>query len=108
MPFKFVHSSQTQSLITDTKQRVREEISNMNDRELEDHLDYIKNRHELCKSAGDDESKTLYHELKIIRAEHNKRVNANNAKLARKFLKLQISNKIKCPHCGKRVHLDIK
>jgi hypothetical protein len=107
MPFNFIRSSQTQSLITATKERVREEISMMNDHELKEHLDYIKNQHESYKSIGDDESKILYHELKIIRAENTKRVNAKNAKLARQFLKLQTSKKIKCPHCGKRVHLDM-
>jgi hypothetical protein len=107
MPFKFVRSSKAQSLIGETKERVREEISMMNDHELKEHLDYVKNQHESYKSIGDDESKVLYHELKIIRAENTKRVNANNAKLARQFLKLQISKKIKCPHCGKRVHLDM-
>lgn len=106
MPFKFVRSSKAQSLIGETKERVREEISMMNDHELKVHLDYVKNQHEFYKSIGDDESKVLYHELKIIRAEITKRVNANNAKLARQFLKLQTSKK-KCPHCGKRVHLDM-
>jgi hypothetical protein len=107
MPLKFIRSSQAKSLIAETKERVREAISDMNDQELKEHLEYVKNQHESCLSIGDDDSKILYHELKIIRAEHNKRVNANNAKLARKFLKLQLSNKIKCPHCGKRVHLDM-
>ena len=107
MPFKFVRSSKAQSLIRETKERVREEISSMNDHELKEHLEFIKNQHESYKSIGDDESKILYHELKIIRAENTKRVNANNAKLARQFLKLQSSKKIKCPHCGKRVHLDM-
>ena len=107
MPFKFIRSSKAQSLISETKDRVREEISNMTDYELKEHLEYIKSRHESCKFMGDDESKILYHELKIIRVEHNKRVNLNNAKLARQFLKLQLSKKINCPHCGKRVHLDM-
>ncbi len=107
MPFKFVRSSKAKSLINDTKERVREEISIMSDQELLEHLDYVKSQHELYKSIGDDESKTLYHELKIIRAEHTRRVNSNNAKLAKKFLKLQLSKKFKCPHCGKRVHLDL-
>ena len=44
---------------------------------------------------GDDESKVLFHELKIIRAEHTKRINAENAKLAGQFLKLQQSKKVK-------------
>ena len=107
MPFKFVRSSKVQSLISETKERVREEISMMNDHELKEHLDYVKNQHESYNSIGDYESKILYHELKVIRAENAKRVNANNAKLARQFLKLQNSKKIKCPHCGKRVHLDM-
>ena len=107
MPFKFVRSSKAQSLISKTKERVREEISRMNDHELKEQLDYVKNQHESYKSIGDDESKVLYHELKIIRAENTKRVNVNNAKLARQFLKLQTSQKIKCPQCGKRVHLDM-
>jgi hypothetical protein len=107
MPFKFVRSSQAQSLINETKERVREEISRLNDHELKEHLDYVKSQHELYKSVGDNESKILYHELKMIRAEHVKRINVNNAKLARQFLKLQLSKKIKCPHCGKRVHLDM-
>ncbi len=93
MPFKFVRSSKAQSLIGETKERVGEEISMMNDHELKEYLDYVKNRHEWYKSIGDDESKILYHELKIIRAENTKRVNANNAKLARQFLKLQTSKK---------------
>jgi len=105
MPFKFVRSSKAQYLIGETKERVREEISMMNDNELREHLDYVKNQHESYKSVGDDESKILYHELKIIRAENTKRVNANNAKLARQFLKLQTSKKIKCSHCGKSVHI---
>ena len=107
MPFKFVRSSKAQSLISATKERVREEISMMNDHELKEHLDYVKNQHESFKFIGDDESKILYHELKIIRAENTKRVNANNAKLARQFIELQTSKKIKCPHCEKRVHLDM-
>ena len=107
MPFKFVRSSKSQSLISETKERVRDEISMMNDYELKEHLDYVRNQHESYKSNGDEESKILYHELKIIRAENTKRINANNAKLARQFLKLQTSKKIKCPHCGKRVHLDM-
>ena len=107
MPFKFVRSSKAQSFIDETKARVREEISRMSDQELREHLDYVKSQHELYKSIGDDESKILYHELKIIRAEHTKRVNSNNAKLAKQFLKLQLSKKVKCPHCGKRVHLDL-
>ena len=94
MPFKFVRSSKVQSLISETKERVREEISMMNDHELKEHLDYVKNQHESYKSIGDDESKVLYHELKIIRAENTKRVNSNNAKLARQFLKLQTSKKM--------------
>ena len=107
MPFKFVRSSQATALISETKTRVREEISSMSDHQLEEHLDFIKDQHESYKSIGDYESKILYHELKIIRAEYNKRVNANNAKLARKFLKLQQTKILKCPHCKRQIQLDI-
>jgi len=79
----------------------------MNDAEVKAHLEYIKDRHESCKSKGDDESKVLYHELKIIRAEYIKRVNTTNAKLARQFIKLQQSKKIKCSNCGKLIHVEI-
>lgn len=107
MPFKFVRTSRAQELINETKERVRDEISRMSDFELKDHLSQIKDNYESLKLMGDDESKILYHELKIIRAENTKRINANNAKLARQFLKLQSEKKIKCPHCGKRIHLDM-
>ena len=50
MPFKFIRSSKAQSLISETKERVREEISMMNDHELKEHLDYVKNQHESYKS----------------------------------------------------------
>jgi hypothetical protein len=106
MPFKFIRSNNAQSLINETKERVREEIMKMEDHELKEHLDYVKNQHESYLSTGDNESKILYHELKIIRIELAKRVNANNAKLARQFLKLKLTKKLKCSHCGKAVDLE--
>jgi hypothetical protein len=107
MPFKFIRTSRAQELINETKERVRDEISRMSDLELKDHLAQIRDEYESMKLIGDDGSKILYHELKIIRAENTKRINANNAKLARQFLKLQGNKKNKCPHCGKRIHLDM-
>lgn len=107
MPLKFFRTNKTQNLISDTNARVREEISGMSDFELESHLESVRSQHDICKSIGDSDSKILFHELKIIRAEHKKRVNAMNAKLAKKFLKLQLNKKIKCPHCGARIHLDL-
>jgi hypothetical protein len=106
MPFKFIRSNNAQTLINETKERVRKEIMMMEDHELKDHLDDVKNQHESYISAGDSESKILYHELKIIRAELAKRVNANNAKLARQFLKLKLTKKLKCSHCGKIVKFE--
>ena len=50
MPFKFIRSSKAQSLISETKERVREEISMMTDHELKEHLDYVKNQPESYKS----------------------------------------------------------
>lgn len=107
MPFKFVRTSRAQELINETKERVRDEISRMSDLELKDHLAQIRDEYDSMKLIGDDGSKILYHELKIIRSENTKRINANNAKLARQFLKLQGNKKNKCPHCGKRIHLDM-
>ena len=42
---KFVRSTKAQSLIGETKERVREDISMMNDHDLKEHLDYVKNQH---------------------------------------------------------------
>ena len=89
MPFKFVRTSRAQELINETKERVRDEISRMSDLDLTDNLSQIRGDYESMKLMGDDGSKILYHELKIIRSENTKRINANNAKLARQFLKLQ-------------------
>ena len=106
MPLKFVRSKRSQELIKETCERVRIEISQMTDQQLKGHLAKIKDEYESMKFMGDDESKILYHELKIIRTENLKRINVQNAKLARKFLKLQEQGKFKCPQCGNKINLN--
>jgi hypothetical protein len=109
MPFKFVRSTIVHSLIKETKERVLEEISGMSDEELKNHLDDAKSLHESLKEEGDDDSKILHHEVKIIRAEYIKRTNKKNAKLARQFEKLRLSKQsINCPHCGKSIQQVVK
>lgn len=106
MPFVFVRSNRAKALISETKERVKRAVSGMSDSAIKEHLDGIRSQYEDAKIYGADDSKILYHELEVVKAEFNKRRNSRNAKLARHLEKLQKTGKLKCPHCGKRFEVD--
>jgi hypothetical protein len=107
MPLGFARSNQAKSLIQETKERVKGEISSMNEADLKIHLEQLKSDYESTKLLGDGSSKIIYHELAVVRNQYGRKVDARNAKLAKQFLKLLQSKKINCVHCAKRIHLDM-
>jgi hypothetical protein len=76
----------------------------MTTEELKVHLASIKALHSEYKSIQNDRSRILYHEIAVVKSELVRRVNQENAQLAKKVLKDQ-KKTIYCPHCNKKIIL---